>query len=214
MSKTLSSWHQFRIWTLLSLRMDVCPRVLPESAKYWKPATVATYSPGQKLFKTQFPPPTRIVMLWLFSPINSLLHVLRPSLSPLITGGLALHPLSLMKQPELWERSVECCLPVRGRADTLAGMWGGTWARAVPRVLVDGEPPEAEPEELLQEALDQKWTPIRNLLSNPREAFRRRVGLLFPWLLRKDWVVTREKENPCWMILVLLTNFRARLFKF
>jgi len=48
----------------------------------------------------------------------------------------------------------------------------------VPRVLMDGESSEAEPEELLQEVLDQKWTPVRNLLSNPREAFRRRVGLL------------------------------------
>ena len=68
------------------------------------------------------------------------------------------------------------------------------WAKAVPRVLMDGESSEAEPEELLQEVLDQKWTPVRNLLSNPREAFRRRVGLLFLWLLRKDWVVMRGEK--------------------
>ena len=39
--------------------------------------------------------------------------------------------------------------------------------------------PGAKPEQPLQEVLDRKWTPTRNLLSNPREALRRRVGLLF-----------------------------------
>lgn len=95
-------------------------------------------------------------MLWLFSRINNLLHILRPSLSLLLQVVWLWIHYPLMKQPELWERSVECCLPVRGRADTLAGMWGGT---IEPRLCLGcswmgNQPSEAEPEEFLQEVLD------------------------------------------------------------